>query len=130
MCGAEPLVSMDSAETVDAFYKLLEERKRFAASRSVEATPRWPAARNDHYCDQEVCHHDVIDLSSLCEPSDSGSDWEPYITDDKKFFNIGYKTASRSEPSEVGSYRSDYMCLGDEYVVGASRSGKWSTNIT
>ncbi|KAI4920705.1 uncharacterized protein J4E92_008349 [Alternaria infectoria] len=97
MCGAEPLVSKTSAESVDEFYTLLEERKRFAASRSITTTPKWPAARNDHYCDQEVCRHDVIDLSSLCEPSDSDSDWEPYITGVKKFPIIGYESPSNSE---------------------------------
>ncbi|KAI4919381.1 hypothetical protein J4E90_001515 [Alternaria incomplexa] len=97
MCGAEPLVTPNSAESVDAFYTLLAERKRFAASQSVETTPKWPAARNDHYCDQEVCRHDVIDLSSLCEPSDSDSDWQPYITGDKTFPIIGYESPSNSE---------------------------------
>ncbi|KAI4681774.1 uncharacterized protein J4E84_007370 [Alternaria hordeiaustralica] len=97
MSGAEPLVSKNSAETVEAFYKLLDERKRFAASRSVATIPKWPAARNDHYCDQEVCRHDVIDLSSMCERSDSDSDWQPYITGDKKFPIIGYESPSNSE---------------------------------
>ena len=117
MCGAEPLASPNSAESVDAFYTLLAERKRFAASRSVETTPKWPAARNDHYCDQEVCRHDVIDLSSLCEPSDSDSDWQPYITGDKKIPIIGYETASSSEHSPTESCRRYFSDDADEYVV-------------
>ncbi|KAI4696782.1 uncharacterized protein J4E88_000960 [Alternaria novae-zelandiae] len=116
MCGAEPLVSKTSAESVDEFYTLLEERKRFAASRSITTTPKWPAARNDHYCDQEVCRHDVIDLSSLCEPSDSDSDWEPYITGVKKFPIIGYESPSNSEQSITESCR-QYFSDDADYIV-------------
>ncbi|KAI4612452.1 hypothetical protein J4E80_007185 [Alternaria sp. BMP 0032] len=116
MSGAEPLVSTNSAETVEAFYKLLEERKRFAASQSVATTPKWPAARNDHYCDQEVCRHDVIDLSSMCEPSDSDSDWQPYITGDKKLPIIGYQSPSNSEQSVTESCR-QYFSNDAKYIV-------------
>ncbi|CAN9303935.1 unnamed protein product [Alternaria sp. RS040] len=74
MCGAEPLVSLNSAESVDAFYKLLGEREHLSVSRPINVSPKWPAARNDHYCDQKVCRHAVLDLSPLYMPSDSGSD--------------------------------------------------------
>ena len=119
MCDAEPLVSKNSAECVVAFYKLLDERKRFAASRSVATTPKWPAARNDHYCDQEVCQHEVIDLSSMCEPSDSDSDcdWQPYITADKKFPIIEYESPSNSEQSLTESCRQYFADEADEYAV-------------
>ncbi|KAI4658737.1 uncharacterized protein J4E79_006496 [Alternaria viburni] len=123
MCDAEPLVSKNSAECVVAFYKLLDERKRFAASRSAATTPKWPAACNDHYCDQEVCQHEVIDLSSMCEPSDSDSDsdsdcdWQPYITADKKFPIIGYESPSNSEQSLTESCRQYFADEADEYAV-------------
>ncbi|KAI4616859.1 hypothetical protein J4E83_006440 [Alternaria metachromatica] len=118
MCDAEPLVSRNSAQCVVAFYKLLDERKRFAASRSVATTPKWPAARNDHYCDQEVCQHEVIDLSSMCEPSDSDSDcdWQPYITGDKKFPIIGYESPSNSEQSLTESCRQYFADEADDIV--------------
>ncbi|CAN9251863.1 unnamed protein product [Alternaria alternata] len=74
MCGAEPLVSLNSAESVDAFYKLLGEREQLPVSRPINVSPKWPAARNDHYCDQKVCRHAVLDFSPLYMPSDSGSD--------------------------------------------------------
>ncbi|KAH6875218.1 hypothetical protein BKA58DRAFT_117616 [Alternaria rosae] len=113
MCGAEPLVSMNSAESVDAFYALLAERKHLAASRSVEAAPKWPAARNDHYCHQEVCRHDVIDLSSICEPSDSDGDGHSHIVLDDEFYDSEYETPSRSKQYEIESCRSGYS---DEFV--------------
>ena len=46
MCGAEPLVSLNSAESVKAFYKLLGEREQLPVPRPLtsispilEATP-------------------------------------------------------------------------------------------
>jgi hypothetical protein len=74
MCGAEPLVSLNSAESVKAFYKLLGEREQLPVPRPINVSPKWPAARNDHYCDQKVCRHAVLDLFPLYMPSDSGSD--------------------------------------------------------
>jgi hypothetical protein len=107
---------MNSAESVEAFYALLEKRKLLSTSRSVN-TPQWPAARNDHYCNQEVCRHAALDLFSLLEPSDSDSDVQSHVM----LNNASFDSRDDTLPvkySDTRSYHPNYSCFADEYAVG------------
>jgi hypothetical protein len=121
MCGAEPLVSMNSAESIEAFYAILDERKHRAMTKSLKHSPKWPAARNDHYCDQKVCRHNAIDLSYLCEPSDSDSDGQLHATPDNEVLSGQCGTTSKRY-SDTESCDSGCSCFAAaEYPVGKAR---------
>jgi hypothetical protein len=108
---------MNSAESVHAFDKLLDERKHLSICRPANVSPKWPAARNDHYCDQKVCRHAVLELSPIYVPSDNDSDVQSHATPGSEFYNTQYGTMPTGY-SETGSYSLGHTYPTDDYAGG------------
>ncbi|KAG9190536.1 hypothetical protein G6011_08624 [Alternaria panax] len=122
---------MNSAESVDAFYKRLEERNYPSTSRPANMSPKWPAARNDHYCNQEVCRHAVLDLSPLHILSDNDSDVESHSTPGGKVSSAQCGTMPKRY-SDTGSYSSGCLRFTNKHGQANARSNHpdWVQHIS